>query len=169
MKRWSILLFVTLLASASAYAEKPTQASVKELLVLTNSQQMLKSIEAQMDGMMKSVMTKALKDKGVTAEQQAIMDKFRDKVILIHREEMTWEKLEPVFIEIYSNSLTQEDVDGISAFYKSPAGKSFVSKMPGMMQQSMSAMQQKMAPMMDKILSASKVMEEDMQKLEQKK
>ncbi|MFZ6741713.1 DUF2059 domain-containing protein [Undibacterium sp. JH2W] len=169
MKLWSNLFFVTLLASASAYAEKPTQASVKELLVLANSQQMLNSIEAQMDGMMKTMMSKALKDKAVTAEQQAIMDKFRDKVVFIHREEMTWEKLEPVFIEIYSNSLSQEDVDGISAFYKSPAGKSFINKMPGMMQQSMSGMQQKMAPMMDKILAAAMEMEEDMHKLEQKK
>lgn len=169
MKLWSNLLFISLLACATAHAEKPTEASVKELLVLTNSQQILKSTEDQMEAVMKNMMKTALKDQSISAEQQKIMDKFRDKVMDIHRAEVTWEKLEPIFVEIYSNSLSQEDVDGISAFYRSPAGRSYVSKMPVVMQQSMNAMQKVITPMMEKMFEAAKKMGEELRELNKNK
>lgn len=169
MKLWSNLLFISLLACGTAHAEKPTEASVKELLVLTNSQQILKSTEAQMEAVMKNMMKTALKDQSISADQQKILDKFRDKVMDIHRAEVTWEKLEPIFVEIYSNSLNQEDVDGISAFYRSPAGRSYVSKMPVVMQQSMSAMQTVITPMMEKMFEATKKMGEELRELNKDK
>lgn len=169
MKLWSGLLLSALLACGTAHAEKPTEASVKELLVLTNSQQILKSTEAQMDAVMKNMMKTAMKDQTVNAEQQKIMDKFRDKIITIHKSEMTWDKLEPIFIEIYSNSLSQEEVDGIAAFYRTPAGKAYVSKIPVIVQQSMGAMQKVIAPMMEKMMDASKKMTEELRELEKNK
>ncbi|MFZ6777662.1 DUF2059 domain-containing protein [Undibacterium sp. Ji83W] len=169
MKLWSNLLFISLLACGTAHAEKPTEASVRELLVLTNSQQILKSTEDQMEAVMKNMMKAALKDQSISAEQQKIMDKFRDKVMDIHRAEVTWEKLEPIFVEIYSNSLSQEDVDGISAFYRSPAGRSYVSKMPVVMQQSMNAMQKVITPMMEKMFEAAKKMGEELRELNKNK
>ncbi|MFZ6655063.1 DUF2059 domain-containing protein [Undibacterium sp. TJN19] len=169
MKLWSKLLIAAMLVCGSAHAEKPSEASLKEMLTLTNTQQVLKSVEAQMDGLMKNMMQKAMKDQPLNEQQQKIMDKFRNKVIAIHKQEMTWEKLEPTFIEIYGNSLSQEDVDGIIAFYKSPAGKSYVSKMPVLIQQSMSSMQKMTAPMMEKIAEAAKEMTAEMQNSTQKK
>lgn len=166
MKLWSRLFLAGMLVCASAHAEKPTDASVKELLTLANSQQIIRNVEAQMDGMMKSTMKTAMKDQAVNEAQQKVLDKFKDKVLDIHRKEMRWENLEPIFVRIYSNSLTQEDVDGIIAFYKSPAGKSFISKMPVMMQQTTGEMQKLMTPMIEKMLEASKEMTEELHKLE---
>jgi uncharacterized protein len=57
------------------------------------------------------------------------------------REEMTWDKLRPVYVQIYQESFTQEEIDGLIAFYESPAGFAFVEKMPFVMQKSMSIMQ----------------------------
>ncbi len=168
MKLWTNLAFLTILVCTTAHAEKPSEASVKELLVLSNSQQVLQNVGAQLDGMTKNMMKTIMKDKPITAEQQKIIDKFQQKIVAIQKQEITWEKLEPVFVEIYSNSLSQEDVDGISAFYKSPAGKSFVSKMPAMMQQSFAAMQKLLVPMVEKMGAAGKEMGEEMQKLETK-
>ncbi|MBC3916498.1 DUF2059 domain-containing protein [Undibacterium sp. CY18W] len=168
MKLWSKLLLSALLVCGSAHAEKPTDASLKELLVVTNSQQILKAVEAQVDGLMKNVLEQTTKDRPLNAESQKALDKFRDKVRIIHKEQFGWDKLEPLFIDIYSKSLTQEDVDGIIAFYKSPAGKSYVSKMPAMMQQSMASMQKLMGPMMEKIIQAGKELDEDMGKANKK-
>lgn len=169
MKQWSSLLFTALLFCSTAHAEKATEASVKELLVLTNSQQILKNTEAQINDVMKNMMKAALKDQAINADQQKILDKFRDKVVDIHRTEMTWEKLEPIFVEIYANSLSQEEVDGIAAFYRSPAGKAYVSKIPVIVQQSLGAMQKVITPMMDKMMEASKKMAEELRELDQKK
>ncbi|MFZ6719972.1 DUF2059 domain-containing protein [Undibacterium sp. Ji49W] len=168
MKLWSKLLLSALLVCGSAHAEKPTEASLKELLIATNTQQMLVAVEGQMDGMMKNMMQRVTKDKPLNEQGQKALDKFREKVIAVRKQEMSWDKLEPIFIEIYSKSLTQEDVDGIVAFYKSPAGKSYVSKMPAMMQESMSSMQKLMAPMMDKMMQAGKELDEDLAKANKK-
>ena len=72
------------------------------------------------------------------------------------REEMTWDKLRPLYVQIYQESFTQEEIDGLIAFYESPAGVAFVEKMPFVMQKSMSIMQSRMAPMMEKMKAAIK-------------
>lgn len=168
MRLWAKIVFLAVLTCGSAHAEKPSEASVRELLVLANSKNLLKTVEAQMDGMMQNMMKTAMKDQAVTEEKQKLIDQFRDKVLAIYKQEMSWEKMEPLFIEIYSNSLSQEDVDGINAFYRSPAGKSFVSKMPTMMQQSFVATQKMMTPLMEKVLAAGKELDEEIHNLDKK-
>nr|WP_277611070.1 DUF2059 domain-containing protein [Microbulbifer celer] len=53
--------------------------------------------------------------------------------------------MEPLFTEVYQKSLTQSEVDGMLEFYKSKAGKAVVAKMPLIMQNTMTLMQQRMA------------------------
>jgi hypothetical protein len=65
-------------------------------------------------------------------------------------------QIAPPLRQIYQESFTQEEIDGLIAFYESPAGVAFVEKMPFAMQKSMSIMQSRMAPMMEKIKAAMK-------------
>lgn len=175
LKKLKFLLLTSLLFTTQVFAQttplagKPTEASIKQVFELSNTRDMLKNIEGQLDGMMKNMMQQVSKGEPVTAEKQKILDKFREKLIAIHKQEMTWEKLEPMFIEIYSNTLSQDDVDGIIVFYKSPAGQSFIKKMPLVMQQTMGMMQKLMVPMMEKVQAAGKEMAEEMQKISTKK
>lgn len=164
-----ILLLATVFAMGQAQAAKPTEASIKEILALANTQSLLKNVEAQVDGITKNAMQQSMKGKPATPEQQQLMDKFQSRVMAIYQETMSWDKLEPLMIEIYGNSLTQEDVDGIIAFYKSPAGLSFIGKMPLIMQHSMLTMQKMITPMQEKISQAGKEFSEEMKNLEKKK
>lgn len=175
LKNLKFLLLATALFGTQVFAQttsasgKPTEASIKQVFELSNTRDMLKNMEAQLDGMMKNMMQQASKGEPVSAEKQIVLDKFRGKLLVIYKQEVTWEKLEPMFIEVYSNTLSQDDVDGIIAFYKSPAGQSFIKKMPVVMQQSMGVMQKLMMPMMEKIQVLEKEMTEDMQKISKKK
>jgi hypothetical protein len=56
-----------------------------------------------------------------------------------------------MFIDIYKRSFTQGEIDGMLSFYKTDAGKALISKMPVVMQNSMQAMQSKMATTMPQI------------------
>lgn len=56
---------------------------------------------------------------------------------------MSWKDLEPKLIDLYKQTLTQSDVDGIVTFYKSEAGKALIEKMPLIMQRSMTLMTDK--------------------------
>jgi hypothetical protein len=40
----------------------------------------------------------------------------------------TWNALEPDFVKLYSDAYSEEEIDGILAFYHSPAGKAMLAK-----------------------------------------
>jgi len=56
-------------------------------------------------------------------------------------------------------------IDGLIAFYQSPAGKSMLTKMPKLMQGLMAAMPALMAPMMEQMQAATKQMADDLEAL----
>lgn len=171
MKKTIKLLAITLLLCSSqvfAQALKPTAESIKEVFALTNSRAMITSVQSQIDGMMKTTMQQSMKDQTINAAQQKALDKFQEKIIGIQKEELNWDKMEPLFIEIYGNALTQEDVDGMIVFYKSPAGQSFIKKMPEIMQQTMISMQKMMVPFIEKMKLVSQELSEEMNKAEEK-
>lgn len=172
MKNTIKLMALALLLSSSqvfAQAGKPSVDSIKEVFALTNSRAMLINVQSQMDGMMKNMMQQSMKDQTINAAQQKVLEKFQAKVIEIQKEELSWDKMEPMFLAIYGNALTQDDVDGMIAFYKSPAGQSFINKMPSIMQQTMISMQKMMGPLMEKMKLASEELSEEMKKTEDKK
>ena len=78
-------------------------------------------------------------------------------------EELAWNKLEPVYVRIYRESLTQDEVDGIIAFYKTPAGQAMVKKLPALMQKVMAELPAMMNPMMQKIQAAAQEFGAEMQ------
>ena len=54
-------------------------------------------------------------------------------------------------IQIYQESFTQDEINAIIAFHKSPTGILIVDRMPTVMQKSGVAMQAKMLPMMERM------------------
>ena len=77
-----------------------------------------------------------------------MIDQSRNEMMAILRDELAWDKLEPMYIQIYQQSLTQEEVSGMVAFYKTPLGQAVIKKMPGVMQTTMSEMQKRMGPLL---------------------
>lgn len=67
------------------------------------------------------------------------------------RELMRWEVLEPILIDIYRQSFTQSEIDGMLAFYRSEVGQAVIAKMPVVMQNSIQAMQARVAALMPKL------------------
>ena len=58
--------------------------------------------------------------------------------------------MEPMYLRIYRKSLSQSDVDGMIAFYKTPAGQAVINKMPLILQNTMAEVSQMMGPMMQR-------------------
>ena len=65
-----------------------------------------------------------------TAEQAASIREYETKVQQLTEQEVGWEQLRPMIVMLYSDSFTDADLDGIIAFYKSPAGEALLAKMP---------------------------------------
>lgn len=146
-----IVVFCAAVASLVAADTKPSEASVKELLLLSDSPKMIDMSKAQLAGMANGPVQQALQGKTLTPEIKKIVAANGEKVMAALNEGMKWEAFEPVFVQIYQSMMTQEEVDGIVAFYKTPAGKAMIQKMPALMQASGQRLQQQLGPVMGKL------------------
>jgi len=131
-----ILLALALMASIPAFAQSspPSEASVRELLEVTNGKSVLEGAWNQLDGLMEKAMKDAIGNKPVTAKQEKIMAAMRAETVELIRSEMSWDKMEPMYIRQYSQTFSQAEIDGMLAFYKSDAGKAVTAKMPQLVQ-----------------------------------
>jgi uncharacterized protein len=149
-----ILLFAALTLTSTALAATPTKDSVETLLKVTRVERTLDGMLASIDSLMQQSMARAMAGKQQTAEQQRAMELMRGKVQQIFREEMTWAKLEPIYVQVYQDTFSQQEIDGLIKFYRTPTGVSYVDKLPIVMQKSMVATQAMMGPMMQKLQAA---------------
>lgn len=147
-----ILLLGTLLQwTAQAADGPPTEASLHKLLDTMNASKLIDGMWAQMDGMMKAAVQQASAGRPLNDAQKAIADDMVTQIAAVYRETMSWEKFEPVMLRAYQKSLTQSEVDGMTAFYASPAGRAVIQKLPLIMQNSMQEMQGMMKEFMPRI------------------
>jgi uncharacterized protein len=136
---------------APAFAVPVSTESVEKLLALTQVEKLLVSVRAQTDQMVTTTTTRMLDGRQASPEERKRMADFQARAIAGMREEMSWEKLKPLYVQIYVETFSQEEIDGLIAFYESPAGQAYIAKMPMVAQKSMAIMQERMAPMLRRL------------------
>ncbi len=163
MKALCAIFFAAVLSfSLESSAAPASDPSVEKLLELTQAGKMMDSAFAQMDGLMKATMKQVTNGKPLTVQDQAVMDKQQSRMVALLKTEFSWDKMKDAFAKIYRETFTQEEVDGLIAFYQSPVGQAFVKKQPQLMQQTMQVMQQRMGPLMQKIQKMAEETAKDM-------
>jgi len=140
-----------------AWATPPSDASIQELLDVTQTKQLLDNSMAQIDAMMQRGMQQQLAGQEISAEDQQVLDEMSQQLIALIKSEMSWKKMSPVIIDVYQQSLTQSEVDGMLDFYKTDSGRALIAKMPLIMQKTMEMMQQKAVQMSPKMREIQKV------------
>ena len=151
-----ITLLASLVFASLAYCAPASEESIDRLLADTKVEKLLDTMSVNVDQVMRRSMEASMQGQQLSPEQRRAIDATAATFVQVMREEMTWDKLRPLYVQIYQESFTQEEIDGLIAFYESPAGVAFVEKMPFVMQKSMSIMQSRMAPMMEKMKAAMK-------------
>jgi hypothetical protein len=150
----SLIIGVTILCySSSVRADEASKsAKAEELLQLTQGDQMLKMMEPMMKGMV------AQMDKDMSAEQRAKVGEMQGKMMALVAVRLS--KAKPALVKVYTDTYTEEEIDGILAFYKSPVGKAFLQKMPEVMQRSMPVMMQLMGDLQPELKTMMEGMKE---------
>lgn len=141
------LLALDLLAPLHALAQTDV-ARVDRLLEVTHARDAIDKMLPQVAQLQKQMMTQALAGRQLTAEQQVRMERVQQIVYDRTREMLTWEKLQPIYRDIYGKSFNDADMDAMIAFYGSPAGQRVIEKMPVALQNTMLAVQQMLVPVM---------------------
>ena len=149
-----LLACAALFVSVSAYATPPSPESVESLMAVTKAESMVDSMYSAMEQMMVQGMKQAVQGQSLSAEQQRLLDALPAKFIAVMRDEMNWQKMKPLYIQLYQDTFEQEEVDGMLAFYASPAGQAVVNKMPVVLQKSVAISQSLMASFIPKMRAA---------------
>jgi uncharacterized protein len=146
-----LALFIANTLSA-APTDPASDAAIEEYLKVSNAEQLVANMKQQMGGFIKNAMQQATQGKALTAQRQAIVDHMAEQMSDLMAETMNWDTLKPMYMRVYHESFTQSEIDGIIRFYKTPAGKALINKMPVVMQNVMNEMQGLIKPMQQKMI-----------------
>ena len=143
MKRIALLVLVLSLSLTSHADEASRRAKAQEMLTLLHLDRVM---DQMMTNMMEQVSTttKQLAGTNIKPEDQAKIDGFQKRVFNLIQSQLGWTALEPEYVDIYAKNFTDEQLDSILVFYKSPTGVALVEKLPTLTAQGMQLAQSKM-------------------------
>jgi uncharacterized protein len=147
----AVLIWAVAISVAVAADNPPSDASIKQLLEVVEMRKLPEAMTSQLDGAMKQAIQQATQGEQVPASIQQDIDKRQAQMIVATKETLDWNKLEPVYVRVYQKSLTQQEVDGLIAFYKTPSGQAVLKKMPVIMQNAVNETQQLMQPLVQQL------------------
>ncbi|HEX4154950.1 MAG TPA: DUF2059 domain-containing protein [Acidobacteriaceae bacterium] len=145
MKRWIVIMTVVCVCGCSfARADEVSRrAKAEELFVTMHMDQTMGQL---MNAVMTQVQQMTQSVPGAdrfTPEQRKEVADFQQRVADVTEKKLGWKAMEPDFITLYASTYTEEELDGILAFYKSPVGQSMLEKTPELMQKGMEIAQQR--------------------------
>ncbi|WJI15057.1 MULTISPECIES: DUF2059 domain-containing protein [Pseudoxanthomonas] len=139
-------------AVAAPAAETPaSEASVRELLQVTDVRALVQSMEGQIRETVGQNLQRATQGQALNDAQRAIIDRTGKKMLDVMMEQMRYDVMEPDYVRLYMESFSQSDVEGMLAFYRSPAGQSMLKKMPVLMKNSMALIQERLQLLLPRI------------------
>jgi hypothetical protein len=115
------ILLTTSLASAQGLSK---EANIERLLELTNGQATMNQVFEQMQAAMAPTIPAS-----ATPEQRAKAQELQSKILDLMKSRMSWEKVRPAYVKAYSETFSEEEINGILAFYESPAGRAMQANM----------------------------------------
>jgi hypothetical protein len=128
----SVLAMGLVTPGALADTESHRQAAIT-LLEVTRTQKMLNQMLGSVEQMMDSQLgTLELSEEGTEA-----MTATRAELTGWIQEFFEWERMKQIYVDIYVEVFSEEEIDEIVAFYQSPLGQKMISRMPQLMQKSM--------------------------------
>jgi hypothetical protein len=145
------LLLFTVLVPVFAFGNPPTPESIERLMEVTDVKKMISAMHAQVTGVATELMDGAVKGKVLSAADRRTIETERERILQDFFREMSWEKMKAAYIPLYQEKFTQEEVDGMLAFYESPSGQAYMKKMSGVVESARMLMRQQLVPVMKTI------------------
>lgn len=143
----NLLLLVLLLGGSAALAEPAREASVRRLLEVTQARALLQQVQQQAQDMMQGLAQQSLRGKSPTPAQEAAITRMTARMVALIQEQLSWERQEPMYMRLYTQTFTEDEVAGMLAFYETPAGRATIEKMPLVLRQISQESQRSMAEM----------------------
>ena len=155
-----LLVLLSLIAATSmANADVAKQrALAEEMLEVSQASSVLDNMSKQVDAMF----AQTVQQMNLTGDKQAEAEKYQQRLNTIMKEELSWDKLKGQFVDVYVDVFSEEELEELVEFYKSPLGQKLIVKMPQLMQESMGLAQKQMQSIIPKIKALSQEMQAEL-------
>ena len=128
------LLFALAALTVAAYADEGSKASkIEEMFRITKVDRVQEQVMDQLRGAFGNM----FEQPGVPAEAKESRKELEDEVWGIIKKRISFAKMKGDYVRIYAENLTEEEVDSILAFYKTPGGLAMLEKLPILMKRGM--------------------------------
>lgn len=152
MRRWAVMLVLVIVTASYARADEASKrAKVEELVAVMHLDRQMDQMMSLMKAQVEQTVHNVPGMESLTTAQKKAVSDFQDKAFQLVADSMSWKALEPDFVSLYSQNFTEDELDGMIAFYKSPSGQAVLNKMPQLMTASMQLVQQKMMVIQPKL------------------
>ncbi|WP_215776908.1 DUF2059 domain-containing protein [Paludibacterium sp. B53371] len=159
-KLLAISLVLLGVLTVPANAEEVTDADVRQLLVVMHMQDNLQVIKSQMiNHMIQMADDEAAQRNDFTPEAREKLHRvLLSFFTTVYNKILSWDKIEPVYLEVYKDNYTDDELKGMLQFYSSPAGQAVIRKSPKIVTQILFRMDQEVSPQIPKMQSQLKEM-----------
>jgi len=148
----AIVVTLTFLVFPARAQESTKTANIEELLKLSNMESLSQQIYGQIRAMTSKQLDSIAGSEKTKAEAAEVVDKLMARI----QDRFSWDKMKPEYVRLYDEVYSDAEIAGILAFYKSPAGQAYLTKMPQLMGKSMEMAQRQMADVMPGIQRITK-------------
>ena len=142
------------LFSVTAYAETPSSASIEQLIDITDSKQQyeqeLQYSEQSYNDMMQQLIDS--QKNYLAKKDQEKFNTLQKEMLALMMKESQWEHIKPTMIQIFQEVYTQEEVNSMIEYYKTPIGRSILKKMPLVTEKNNAFLQQQMEKFMPQFI-----------------
>ncbi len=146
------ILFTTVALAAFAPLavgdETTKMQKIEELCKLSKVDQMQAQVIEQMKGNMAQMFART----DVPADAKAVGQEMQAEMVKLVSDRLTWDKMKPDVVKLYDETVSEQEIDGILSFYRSPAGRAMLDKMPVLMSKSMQLVQKQIGELMPEIM-----------------
>ena len=139
--------------SSTVQAAPPSSAQIERLLQVMEAQ---KIVDQMIPAMMQQ--SRMMVDQNLAKSDTSEADKARANQVMASQEAslramLSWTNLKPVYLRVYSDTLSAEEVLAMTRFYESPEGRSVMQKMPQILQRTMVELQPLAQSAMEKMMA----------------
>lgn len=136
-----------MIASSVSAGEKERKELAEELLGLMKFD---RNIEQSFAAARQMQMAQ-LKSQTLSMFDAVAAREVRERTMDFMQEQLSWKSMKDEFIGAYAEVFSEDELKGLVAFYKSPAGKNYVEKVPQVMQKSSEITQRRMLEIAPKV------------------
>lgn len=143
MRRFLVILLAVLpICWNSAPAAEPAARKLaEEILAITNAEGMLAEMRDQVTEMIETELGR----QDIPEAMREAASKHQREMVAIIFDELSFGKMRDLYLDVYTEVFTTEELRGLIDFYRSPVGRAFAEKMPVLTKRSMELAQARLA------------------------